>query len=217
MVTNLNLAKLCKIVYEDNKTTPTSLGFETIAKIRRKNAVVYVVAGVEEIVIVYRGSDDFKDWIEDINVLVKHEKDFGDVHAGALYHFKLTKQVLWEALSGANLSKYRVVITGHSLGAVAAQMCALWLWQEHGVESTCKTFAGFPFAQGEFARRFADAKIDNTRFVCDGDPAAGSRVLNAIFHHLPVDIKLGKSWFKWLPGLRWGRHLIETYVKELVK
>jgi predicted lipase len=115
-------------------------------------------------VISFRGSETITDWIHDFEI---KQTDYyvGKVSTG----FLLEYQAIRPQLKILNRSKY--IITGHSLGAALAILCAVHIYIEFGIEPIVYLFASPRVGNIEFANWY-DQHIPNTyMFYLAGDIA----------------------------------------------
>ncbi|KAK3274666.1 hypothetical protein CYMTET_17158 [Cymbomonas tetramitiformis] len=130
----------------------------------------------QRIIISFTGTDplDIKNWIDDIGLI---QTDFPcsgcKVHKGFYDAYKsIEPQVL------AALAHYRqghpgtpVAVTGHSLGAAQAVLCAFSLHLQHGITvSTMYTFGQPRVGNVEFAQAYTSQVSHNWRLTHHMDP-----------------------------------------------
>lgn len=114
----------------------------------------FLIRRGNDVVIAFRGTSDLQDWRTDIKVR-RNDWDGRKVHRGFATAFEaVRKTILEEVLPGYD--RYRIWITGHSLGGALAILCASNL-ERHG----CAVRGVYTFGQprvgdGKFARDYDD-------------------------------------------------------------
>ena len=107
MITDLYLARLCQSAYDP--------GASWDSRWTQKSVYVYCRKVVNTYAIVFRGSDNLTDWLDNLKGWPSHHKDLGFCHTGFLEDMDV---VVGEVLALVN--GHPIVITGHSLGAARA-------------------------------------------------------------------------------------------------
>jgi len=120
------LAELCRLVYrqggdEGGGRLPTraqilnDVGMEEVAFINESGSSAMIVAPSEGVrIVAFRGTNDFTDWLSNINVLGVQ------AHLG----FQIALQRVWAGVQKHLLQADLVIWTGHSLGAAMAVLAA---------------------------------------------------------------------------------------------
>jgi len=116
-------------------------------------------------IISFRGSETFIDWMHDFDI---KQSDYyvGKVSTGFLIEYQAVRSKIEKIKFGS-----RTVITGHSLGAALAILCAVHIYIEFGIQPTVYLFASPRVGNIEFANWY-DQHIPNTyMFYLAGDIA----------------------------------------------
>jgi len=130
-----------------------SSSFVTLSTFHDKATDAFGYIGVnpdyEEIVIVFRGSASLQNWIENLKIYKAHTPfggGSGSVATG-FYQFYMALQMAvtsgLHTLANQN-PNYRIWVTGHSLGAAAAALCATDLMVNQGYTSVNTLTFGEP-------------------------------------------------------------------------
>lgn len=171
----LHLARACEAVYANGETSVPRLFFDT-----RFDRVVPVgfgsnsaIVGLKDdiAVVVFRGTDEIKDWYTNLNVRwdsVEH----GRLHSGFWSAYQSLREEIVKELTSRDLKK--VWICGHSLGGAMALCCAYDLTTTNTVP-----IAGVvTFGQPKLADRPLATHINSSlngkylAVVADEDPVA---------------------------------------------
>lgn len=108
------LCELCALSYKKHVNVPI-FGFTSVKKYENHNACVYVFKNEKCIVLAFRGSNDIRDWVSNINTS-SHVTPYGTIHSGFFNEY-----MKLESLFDVDLKDSRpVFITGHSLGGALA-------------------------------------------------------------------------------------------------
>lgn len=177
-------------------------------------------------VVVFRGSDGYADWFDNIDFMKKKlpKSWFGrkcSVHHGFFRQFNQIKDVVFELVRG----HAKVVITGHSLGGAIATLFAVYM-ARHARSSTqigCVTF-GSPRVGDRAFKKVYDTIVPLTRryvygedMVCKVPPS-----FRWWYAHVRTKVRLGKlSWaevFFYIPRKIFGNpmdHKPKKYSRAL--
>ena len=130
------MAVLSGTAYKEPKQaekTFKKFGYSNYRFIDKDGAQCYVVWNKQYAIVIFRGTEpkEFSDIKADLNALQSKSKTRGDVHAG----FKNEINKVWDDLTFtlADLSGHELYITGHSLGAAMATICASRLERDFNV------------------------------------------------------------------------------------
>lgn len=188
----MTLAELCLAVYSDEKFLDDQ---KTIVEDN-----MYAVWGKYNgsKVLVFRGTDDLKDWFYDLDVkMVKDSMFRGMLHEGFLNAYK--KLRLDPFFTHADLRPD--LVAGHSLGGALAVLAS------DQARCPCYTFGCPKVGDSEFAESHSGRVL---RYVHNRDPVP--LVPMHPFVHVGTEIKIGswsiRSWFDPI-----GDHSMERYVK----
>lgn len=134
--TALWLAELSRLIYRKDKNKKNKLIIPNRSEILKKvalretryfsqgNTTCAIVEYQQEIqfaVLVFRGTQEFQDWLTNLNTLPTRWSEGGQVHRG----FKNALENVWPAVETyLSTLKVPVFYTGHSLGAALATLAA---------------------------------------------------------------------------------------------
>ena len=159
--TVLPLAHMSEISYDTGDQPAEgrfkALGFEDVVCISSPlhSQVAYVVSGEDVAVVVFRGTDDTEDWIQNINKYV-HQGDDGGMHSGFAGCYSALRQEIIKVVK--ELKSKHVWITGHSLGGAQALLCAYDFEKYHDIQVK----GVFTYGQPMIARQKFAAYLQNT-------------------------------------------------------
>ncbi len=155
----------------------------------------FIASDDEKIVIAFRGTSSIKDAFTDLLIIKtpypKSRRWFFKprAHYGFVNAFLAVRHRIHEVLSRCLLIKpYKVYITGHSLGAALATLCAIDLKETMKINNLLiYTFGSPKVGNSWFARRFNKKIKHSYRFVNDDDvvpwlpPTGYSHVKTLVF------------------------------------
>lgn len=123
-ITHTLLAKTANASYVGT-TQLRSLGYTEVIRYRKDNTIAYICvhAPSRQIVVSFRGSDDWKDWSTNLKFLKIKSPFNRDVHSGFQAAYNSIREGLEQYLS--QLAGWDLFMTGHSLGAALASICAV--------------------------------------------------------------------------------------------
>ena len=119
--------------------------------------------------ISFRGSETIIDWVHDFEI---KQSDYyiGKVLSGFLLDYQAVRSQIEQHLKLCQ-SDAKYIITGHSLGAALAVLCAVHIYIEFGIQPTVYLYASPRVGNIEFANWY-DQHIPNTyMFYLAGDIA----------------------------------------------
>jgi predicted lipase len=120
IITDSFLCKACLLTYEND---PKLDGFERDVIIVGNDTCV-VFHNEENVIIAFAGSDDAKDWFENMK-FCKKKTSYGSIHSGFYDSWEEVQEYLSEILHVRRLQGKKTYITGHSLGGALAMLCAI--------------------------------------------------------------------------------------------
>lgn len=186
-------------------------------------AYVSVNDDLKEIVLVFRGSNDWKDVLMNIRFLKIKTPLNRDIHAGFLSAYKSVEEDINKWIYLEVPSDYSLYVTGHSLGGALATLHTLRSMRP--IELTV-TFGAPPVGGLNTSK---DARYKNIiRYVYGGDIV--TRIPKVGYYHggecryIMMDgitVLINPSWFtKWKDRWKWGipvkrieHHKIDSYVR----
>ena len=146
------------------KPPRTGLHRSEIGRERSSFALIWREAPNNSI-ISFRGSETFIDWMHDFDI---KQSDYyvGKVSTGFLIEYQAVRSKIEKIKFGS-----RTVITGHSLGAALAILCAVHIYIEFGIQPTVYLFASPRVGNIEFANWYDQHIPDTYMFYLAGDIA----------------------------------------------
>ena len=149
----LTCARLCQLVYLDESRfveQAARIGVNQMRYVAIENHVGAVALTETAGYLVFRGTDDRRDWRDNLNTLWRSSPS-GSVHRG----FLRALDALWPSLgSQANSDRSRGwCVTGHSLGGAIATLAAMRLC-EGGHRPSVITFGQPAVGASDFARNY---------------------------------------------------------------
>ena len=181
LVNSLACARTSLLAYGDAATvdsTATAWGFESACAFARQPNYGIVLCGRELIVVAFRGTDEWADWLTNLNVLFKRSP-LGFVHRG----FMKATDSFWPDLARHVVERrdhdQRVWITGHSLGGALALLAATKLFVENNVPiAGLYTFGQPPVGTGAFCSKFEEQRpFPMFRFINHTDAVSDLPIL----------------------------------------
>lgn len=178
------------------------------------------------VVIVFRGTSDWKDVLTDAEAQMCACSFLSDncaVHAGFNSAYITAQPRIWEAIKDYVSPHTVFITTGHSLGAALATLCALDIrthWAQPEVR--CYSFASPKVGGKKFVDRFKQDIASSIRCVTDGDPVPG--VPFAPYRHVTGEYMVtstGKTvgwagrWWRFLWQFVW--HAMTDFKNAILK
>lgn len=158
-------AEFSRLAYCEDRTVVESTveraGFSPIDLFERKGTNGFVAEGPEFSVLCFRGSDDLRDWITNLNALPAGWAGSGKAHRG----FASALDAIWP-LAEATIARTNtpVIMTGHSLGAALATLAAALVQDAELI-----TFGSPRVGDAAFAKSFERRKGRSQRYVNNRD------------------------------------------------
>lgn len=200
------LAELSRLVYRhgaDEVKTPvlptratwlSRVGLEEKQWLLRKHAQMALVAAPEFEVLVFRGTDDPRDWLQNLDARFVKWPHGGRVHSGFL---KVFSEVQQEVLEIASASKKPLFVTGHSLGGALATLAAALLIANDRAPRATYTFGAPRCGDARFCKALDTApfyRIVNNRDLVTNVPLATMGYRHAgVLHYIESDGDLQKE------------------------
>lgn len=192
-------AQAAVLAYSDESAIDAgarALGFDRVRPFRRGANYAAVLVREDVIVVAFRGTDNWGDWLTNLNVLFK-KSPLGYVHRG----FMKATESFWPELAGyvreARTRDQAVWMTGHSLGGALAVLASIKLYLEEGIPiAGLYTFGQPPVGTTGFGSRFTErCSFGLYRFVNHTDavsdvPILGREHMGAVRY---FDVS-GKLW-----------------------
>lgn len=131
----------------------------------------------ETVFVIFRGTESWKDVLTDASVyknplpFMEDTAPSAKVHRGFFTHYRAVLDAVKEYIT-RHTDRKRVVITGHSLGAAIAVLCASRIKDDFDDDNVrCVVFGCPRVGNSAFVRR-AEEIIDIERFVVGNDPVS---------------------------------------------
>lgn len=169
-------------------------------------------------IIAIRGTKTLWEWIADFSALLTPftcVPDSGNVHLGiSLIHEKIRASIL-DLLNAHCQSVKKLFITGHSLGAALAILCAADVAANSSLKTKpeLNTFAGPRVGDSEFAENFDD-KIKVCNRIVNFLDVVPHLPLPPLFQHVGKEIPVNGGFRPW--DITYAHHLT-TYLAGLLK
>lgn len=157
LVNSLACARASLLAYSDAATireTATDWGFKSATDFTKEPNYCIVLCNREIILIAFRGTDQWADWLTNLNVFFKRSS-LGLVHRG----FMNATVSFWPDLARHILevrdNTQHIWITGHSLGGALALLASIKLFFENKLPiAGLYTFGQPPVGTASFCARF---------------------------------------------------------------
>ena len=178
--TTKELANLCEVAYEPldiAKERFKELDFKTVRYFNADGYAkqpVYAVTGVRNektvLIIVFPGSNDPSDWLQNVNFYSGGAETDG-IHQGFAGAFADNREQLKEVAKNSSVDQ--IWITGHSMGGALAVICAEYFSNDEELNSKLKgvfTFAQPMVARSDYAQLLSEKLGDrHVHFINDQD------------------------------------------------
>lgn len=174
--------KLSKVLYNQETSTEGYVGYDSTHK---------------QIWVVFRGTDDYADWLNDGESWMNDFSCVSDcndckVHHGFNKCFESVRDDMYNAVVALvkQYSDYSLIVTGHSLGGAMALLGALYLEQYHtelGKSPTYYSFGSPKVGNDNFAS-FAETHITNSYRVTHFKDTVPHLPLAFYYHHVTTEI-----------------------------
>ena len=232
--TAIFLAAICSQTYTQYESKDESFivpaGFQLVGPFRAKSfdgiseSFGFILQSSEQVIVAFRGTSSTSDWISDAmarQIKYKWVPNSGWTHKGFTEIYESARKQIHNILKA--VSPYRkLIVTGHSLGAALATLCAVDL----SVNSTFKN---------PIVYTYGSPRVGDANFVRCFNQSIGTtnRIHNKydVVTHLPtVLIKMPKSdtWYSYIHvqmghqlefqnGSVSANHIISSYFDNLAK
>lgn len=177
----------------------------------------------KNIVIVFRGSDSFEDWVDNLDF---RKTDIGNgikVHVGFWSQIEAITESIFHELNDRDTSK-SIYITGHSLGGVLATLLSYKFWMLFKIKG-CVTFGSPRVGNKKFQKVFNKRIKASRRYVNREDTICKVPTVWMGFKHVKNKVRIGQklSWRErllYVPRKIFGNpldHYPQRYLKNLEK
>lgn len=156
------LSKYIELKYKTKK-------FQIIEELHRYGLVLVYN---NQTYISFRGTDDFKDIIDDINIFPKYDKNYGWVHRGFYNSVVEIEDLVFNALAYLTAWDKNIHISGHSLGGAIASIMSVKLSRFGMNVKSVRTYGSPKPGKGEFKKIFNKFIKDSRHYEFPKDPVA---------------------------------------------
>ncbi|NJN32836.1 MAG: lipase family protein [Synechococcales cyanobacterium RM1_1_8] len=168
----LALARISMLAYKDNAVMERAIAdkfaFTHFKVFKAGETEAYLISDSEKIIVTFRGSDQVKDWLNNIDIDLVGGPLGGKVHEGFMRMFhgvwrelQLEIRALKTAASQQNRS-LPLWMTGHSLGAALATLATAYLREKDQPVQGLYSFGSPRVGDRTFARHFDSDFGDKT-------------------------------------------------------
>jgi len=220
-ITHKLLASVSSAAYT-GVTQLRKLGFDEVIRYRKNNIAAYLCIhkASRQVVVAFRGSDDWKDWKANLKFLKVKTPFNREVHSGFQASYDTIREGLESYLD--QLVGWDLYCTGHSLGAAMATLCCV----QSGTKFKEVVTFGCPRVYGS-NNPINLSKYNVVRYVNKSDivcriPVVGYEHSGDLFYinteneirenPSPTYMKANSIWKFW----NWFKdHKVDQYVKAL--
>ncbi len=185
----------------------------------KKSGVQYYIGkSDDELLIAFRGTDTIRDLLHDLMFLKRTVSDNYNsgirVHSGFFRIYKRSEicDRIHEAATTPDIR--RIYITGHSLGAALASLCALDLASITKAKITCVVFGSPRVGNSAFVRTFNSNISDALRVECGNDAITKLPPALLGYRHVSSSFHIGKPKIPFFYSMR--DHKTAEYFKALI-
>ena len=200
-----------RLAYRSNIVFDDVSEIETFADGENSVNGFYAEIDPETILIAFRGSDDIEDFVHNVRVSFKrlsyHNNPYSPVmvHEGFGNLYDLVRGLIHSYIADKALTPKKIVVTGHSLGAALATLCALDLqynYSELGIEIICITTGSPRVGNRDFVNSYNIRVPKTVRVVNGNDIVARLPFWLMGYRHVSERFQIGsrKKWWNFLRG-----------------
>jgi triacylglycerol lipase len=188
LTNSLACARASLLAYSDEATaiaTANDWGFDCVKALARGPNYAIVLCNRSDIVVAFRGTDAWNDWLTNLNILYKRSPlGSGFVHRGFMKATASFWPELQQHLVKIRDNDQRIVFTGHSLGGALALLASLKCHFDDGLPiSGLYTFGQPPIGTVAFSLRFREqCPFRLYRFVNQTDAVAAAPIITLLDH-----------------------------------
>ena len=158
-------------VYQDS-LKPFQEIYEKVIRVEHGTdyAVVCLSNIRKELVIVYRGSNNIKDFIDDFDFLSKDHEGYGRLHSGIAEAYFEIKPKVFTAIRSLYKTGYKIYLTGHSKGASMSEICEYDCFKDYpDAHIELINFGSPKIGKSEWKKNFNSTSIVYKRVVNEND------------------------------------------------
>lgn len=207
-----DLWRYSKLAGKQPSTEDTSPGGGKIVAIKRDNDYGFVAIEEKRIVFAFCGSNDVKDWIENLEAA---PAPVSGIHSGFWVTWLEFQGRVFEMVKNYGQAK-PIFVTGHSRGGALAALAARGIAHNSGRPCSCITFGAPRVGAKEFREEIDLLPINLTRVVNGFDVVTMLPPAAIGFRHCGKLFQLKQPWFHAL-FFKVKDHLEESYDKAIKK
>ncbi|MCE7733532.1 MAG: lipase family protein [Candidatus Heimdallarchaeota archaeon] len=226
---------------EPEKIKPEELDLELVSyfDIAKTHTQLYIFKNKSTLYIVFRGTESIRDVMYDFMFIKKNFPDNATsffrpkVHHGFLYTFQSVEKMLFDKIKDLIAeNQYKIYVTGHSLGAALAVLCAFELKNKLNINSTMYNFGCPRIGNRSFVKLYNKKVPDSFRIVNNDDsitnlPKLGYKHVKTLIYIYPrgkliINPSRMRRFFERLDDLYrfftgdgWIDHLEHNYLENL--
>lgn len=187
----LNCANLCLLSYYNNLNYPNSKFINNL----ETDTQCYIFNCLNEIYIVFRGTDSIKDWKHDIDIrTIKPYNNNIRIHNGFYKQYESIKDNIYNSIY--NIKNKKLHILGHSLGGALAYICAVDIFYNFNNPNINVFTIGSPRPGNDIFKDFFNKYIKKSiRYKNKGDIVTKLPLRSEFKHvHKAISINKGKLY-----------------------
>lgn len=211
-------SKMAEAVYSKDLNKFNKLGYEKCYDVVSDNDYAVVAVNAIEICVVFRGSDDMKDWFDNLDFMSDKDHFFKRAHGGFMKSYESIELDLMKIVNSLidDNPGLDIKVIGHSKGGAMAELCAMVI-ADHSHEVSLFTFGSPRVGKKSYKKKFKKLNIKYYRFVNGKDPVPRIPRKYMGFKHMVKPITMKDGWFTWLWIGDFKDHLMPNYVKNIRK
>jgi predicted lipase len=160
--------------------------------------------------LIFTGSYEIKDWLENTKFVKVHRDNLGDLHNGFADTWDELRK---EVLKRLNPMK-KIHLAGHSLGGAVASIAALYLYNKgYNIESVY-SFGSPRAGDYDWKKNFVKSGIEYYRVV-NGDDLVPT-MPKLFYWHVGKEVHINRRGFSWFHR-NFTDHLLTNYIANLEK
>tara|TARA_R110001592_G_scaffold265951_2_gene531579 strand:- start:9889 stop:10533 length:645 start_codon:yes stop_codon:yes gene_type:complete len=161
----------------------------------------------------FRGTNNVRNIVSDVRFIPWYSKRFGWTHKGFLTSFRKLKPSLSRVILKYYQPGYRIIFTGHSLGAAVSQLAVVWAAHHFpNLSVSCITFASPKVGYSSFGNRIK--KLFHLRVYNPDDPVTMIPPGWFYKHFASDTLKVKDGDDDWFDT---GEHSMELYKQLIAK
>ncbi len=181
---------------------------DDLIELKHDNDYAYVTFEKKRIVINFQGSDDFRDWVNNLRGLKLLNRD--DVHDGFYFSAKKFREDIDNIIDRAveEIKNVEIIVCGHSRGGALAKEISRYITKSYRCEVTLYTFGSPRIGGRDYLEEVLSLPIKAYHVKNGGDPVPHLPPRPMGFVNEPKIINLNNKWiYKFMPWMWKKRHL----------